>query len=77
MDILAEGNDHYQERFMITVNVFVSDTERHPSQPPPWVKDQTVRTSDALFSSAIEKDEIVDNFGELFGLKCCDCNISF
>lgn len=64
LDCLAEGNDHYQERFTVAVNVFVSDTERHPSQPAPWIKDQTKCTCDVLFSSQIEQDEIVDNFGK-------------
>ncbi|KAK5644950.1 hypothetical protein RI129_006250 [Pyrocoelia pectoralis] len=62
LDCLTEGNGHYQERFTITLNVFVSDTERNPSQPPPWMKDQTKRTCEVVFSSQLEKDEIIDNF---------------
>ncbi|XP_018320336.1 cyclin-G-associated kinase isoform X2 [Agrilus planipennis] len=62
LDSLAEGNDHYQDGFTIILNVFVSDTERKPSQPPPWIKDNTTRSPDVLFSSQLEKDEIVDNF---------------
>ncbi|KAF5290014.1 hypothetical protein FQR65_LT11680 [Abscondita terminalis] len=62
LDHIVEGNDHYQERFTVTLNVFVSDTERNPTQPPPWVKDCSKRNCEVAFSSQLEKDEIVDNF---------------
>lgn len=62
LDCLTEGNGHYQERFTVTLNVFVSDTERNPSQPPPWMKDQSKRNCEVVFSSQLEKDEIIDNF---------------
>ncbi|KAF5274004.1 hypothetical protein FQA39_LY01119 [Lamprigera yunnana] len=62
LDSLADGNDHYPERFTVTMNVFVSDTERNPTQPPPWIKDCTKRNYDVAFSSQLEKDEVVDNF---------------
>lgn len=63
LDCLSEGNDHYQERFTVSLSVFVSDSDRRPTQPAPWVKDQTKRVVDVVFSSQIEKEEIVDNFG--------------
>ncbi|KAJ8945124.1 hypothetical protein NQ318_001589 [Aromia moschata] len=62
LDGLAEGQDHYQERFMASLNVFVTDIERKPSQPAPWQTDQTKRAIDAMFTSQIEKDEVIDNF---------------
>lgn len=62
MDEIIEGHDHYQDRFVVTLSVFVSDSERRPSQPAPWVNDKTHRTSDTMFSSQIEKDETIDNF---------------
>ncbi|CAH1155898.1 unnamed protein product [Phaedon cochleariae] len=62
LDELAEGNDHYQERFTATVNVFVTDVERRPSQPAPWQTDQTERVLDTVFTSQLEKEETVDNF---------------
>ncbi|KAJ8920099.1 hypothetical protein NQ315_011754 [Exocentrus adspersus] len=62
LDELAEGQDHYQDRFTVSLNVFVTDAERKPSQPAPWQTDQTKRTLDSVFSSQIEKDETVDNF---------------
>ncbi|RZC42947.1 cyclin-G-associated kinase [Asbolus verrucosus] len=62
LDELSEGQEHYQDRFTVTLNVFVSDSERKPSQPPPWLTDQTKRISDTMFSSKIERDETVENF---------------
>lgn len=64
MDDLAEGHDHYQESFSVSLNVFVTDTEKKPTQPAPWQTDQTKPISDVVFSSQIEKDETIDNFGE-------------
>lgn len=63
LDEIAEGHDHYQERFTLSVSIFVSDSERKPSQPAPWYTDQTKRKVDTMFTSQIEKDETVDNFG--------------
>lgn len=62
LDEILEGHDHYQDRFVVTLSVFVSDSERRPSQPAPWVNDRAVRKSEVMFSSQIEKDETVDNF---------------
>lgn len=62
LDDIIEGHDHYQDRFVVTLSVFVSDSERRPSQPAPWMNDKTIRKSDVMFSSQIEKDETVDNF---------------
>lgn len=64
LDGLTEEDDHYQERFTITLNVFVLDQERKPSQPAPWFTDQTKKSLETLFGSQIEKDETVDNFGK-------------
>ncbi|KAK9730740.1 DnaJ domain [Popillia japonica] len=62
LDELADGQDHYQQKFTVSVGVFVSDIERKPSQPAPWFTDKTLRIMDTVFSSQIEKDETVDNF---------------
>lgn len=64
LDELAEGQDHYQTKFVVSVSVFVSDVERKPSQPAPWYTDKTLRIMDTVFTSQIEKDETVDNFGK-------------
>lgn len=64
LDELTEGHDHYQQKFTVSANVFVCDTERKPSQPAPWLIDKTVRVMDTVFTSQIEKDETVDNFGK-------------
>ncbi|KAI4460462.1 auxilin/cyclin g-associated kinase-related [Holotrichia oblita] len=65
LDELAEGQDHYQQKFTVSASIFVSDMERKPSQPAPWFTDKTLRIMDTVFSSQIEKDETVDNFGKL------------
>lgn len=63
LDELSENNEHYQDRFTVTLNVFVTDTERRPAQPAPWQTDQTQRVPDTMFTSQLEHDETVDNFG--------------
>ncbi|XP_045604252.1 cyclin-G-associated kinase isoform X1 [Procambarus clarkii] len=55
--------DRYPERFTVTVNIFVSDVDRMPPQPPPWV----ARPSSSLrphvpYSTAIEMEETKDKF---------------
>lgn len=62
LDELSEGQDHYQQGFTVTLNVFVGDSERKPAQPAPWQTDQTERVADTVFSTQIEKDETIDNF---------------
>ncbi|XP_049823586.1 cyclin-G-associated kinase isoform X2 [Aethina tumida] len=62
LDELSENNEHYQDRFTVTLNVFVTDTERRPAQPAPWQTDQTQRVADTMFTSQLEHDETVDNF---------------
>jgi hypothetical protein len=69
LDELSDGQDHYQERFSVFLNVFVSDAERKPSQPPPWLTDKTKRVCDTMFNSKLEQDETIDNFGK-FSLFC-------
>lgn len=64
LDDLSEAHDHFQDRFTVALNVFVTDTERKPTQPAPWQTDQTKRLIDTMFTSQIEKEETVDNFGE-------------
>lgn len=64
LDEISEGQDHYQEKFTVYLNVFVSDTERKPSQPPPWLTDQTVRKCETVFATKLEQDETIDNFGK-------------
>ncbi|CAH1122615.1 unnamed protein product [Ceutorhynchus assimilis] len=62
LDELSDGQEHFQQSFTITLNVFVGDTERKLAQPAPWQTDQTERVADTLFTSQIEKDETIDNF---------------
>lgn len=68
MDDVLEP-DRYPERFTVTVNIFVSDVDRMPPQPPPWV----ARPSSSLrphvpYSTAIEMEETKDKFGVYFSI---------
>ncbi|XP_044269812.1 cyclin-G-associated kinase [Tribolium madens] len=62
LDEISDSQDHYQDRFLVMLNIFVSDSERKPSQPPPWLTDKTQRAYDTMFSSKLEQDETIDNF---------------
>ncbi|CAG9856413.1 unnamed protein product [Phyllotreta striolata] len=62
LDDISDAPDHFQEKFTVTLNVFVTDAERKPTQPAPWQTDQTKRVPDTMFTSQIEKDEVIDNF---------------
>ncbi|XP_022918062.1 cyclin-G-associated kinase [Onthophagus taurus] len=62
LDDLAESPDHYPGKFVVSLTIFVSDNERKPSQPSPWFIDKTERSSDTIFSTQMEKEEVVDNF---------------
>ncbi|CAH0555449.1 unnamed protein product [Brassicogethes aeneus] len=62
LDEISENPEHYQDRFSVTLNVFVTDTEKRPTQPAPWQTDTTKRVADTMFASQIEKDETIDNF---------------
>lgn len=62
LDELTDSPGHFVESFKVTLNVFVTDTDRKPSQLPPWVSDKTQRVSDTMFTTTLEKEEIFDNF---------------
>lgn len=64
LDDLTEGHEHYPNTFSVALKVFVTDTERKPIQPAPWFTDRTKPTPETVFSSQIEKDETIDNFGK-------------
>ncbi|XP_070000892.1 cyclin-G-associated kinase isoform X1 [Penaeus vannamei] len=55
--------DRYPERFTVTVNIFVSDVDRAPPQPPPWVaRPATSFKPNVAYSTAIEMEETRDKF---------------
>lgn len=48
----------------MTVNIFVSDVDRAPPQPPPWVaRPATSFKPNVAYSTAIEMEETRDKFG--------------
>lgn len=58
------GNaDHYQDRFMVAMSVFVMDEEKRPNKPLPWMKNNNISPQiNVLFSSRIEQEECFDSF---------------
>ncbi|KAK4294346.1 hypothetical protein Pmani_033019 [Petrolisthes manimaculis] len=64
--------DRYPERFTVTVNIFVSDVDRTPPHPPPWVTRPaaTLKTNIA-FSTAIEMEETKEKFASAHGSPLC------
>ncbi|XP_063218105.1 cyclin-G-associated kinase isoform X2 [Bacillus rossius redtenbacheri] len=62
LDDLAD-TEHYQDRFLLILNVFVLDDERRPSKPMPWQGHASRSLKpDVLFSSQMERDEAFDTF---------------
>ncbi|KAK9890600.1 hypothetical protein WA026_011965 [Henosepilachna vigintioctopunctata] len=62
LDEIHDSPDHFQESFRVILSVFVSDTERKPSQPAPWLTDRSNRVPDTMFTTQLEKAEAIDNF---------------
>nr|XP_053649196.1 cyclin-G-associated kinase-like [Cherax quadricarinatus] len=60
--------DRYPERFTVTVNIFVSDVDRTPPQPPPWVaRPSTSFNPHVAYTTAIEMEETRDKFASAHG----------
>jgi hypothetical protein len=67
LDEIEAGADHYPDKFTMTVSVFVSDEEKPPVKPEPWADHHTkILSPDLLFSTQLEKEEVIATFGELF-----------
>ncbi|KAB7505493.1 Cyclin-G-associated kinase [Armadillidium nasatum] len=63
MDDITEF-DRYPENFFININLLVSDVERNPPKPPPWVsRPSTSFNPQVAFSSIIEMEENKDKYG--------------
>ncbi|XP_059472431.1 cyclin-G-associated kinase isoform X2 [Neocloeon triangulifer] len=63
LDEIEVSPDHYPEKFSLTVSVFVSDEVRSPLRPEPWLDHQSkTLSSDLLFSTKLEKEEVVETF---------------
>lgn len=72
MDDIGEGNDHFPGGVSASVGVLVAGTDgRPPIEPDPWTQDDTfyVRSSQVIFTTTLERDETVDNFG-MYILHC-------
>ena len=60
LDEIGES-DHYQDRFLAIVNIFVCDYSKAP-RPMPWEFPRKVNP-ELLFGNTLEMDENYDNFG--------------
>jgi cyclin G-associated kinase len=66
LDEVEASPEHYPEKFTMTISVFVSDEEKPPLKPEPWADHHTKSLSpDLLFSTKLEKEEVMETFGEL------------
>ncbi|XP_053682884.1 cyclin-G-associated kinase [Sabethes cyaneus] len=54
--------EHVPHGFNVALSVFVGDSERPPSNQPPWASPKTTRDPKILFASQLEYEENVDNF---------------
>ncbi|KAK7866852.1 hypothetical protein R5R35_006024 [Gryllus longicercus] len=63
-DLDELGNpDHYQDRFLVAMSVFVMDEEKRPTKPMSWMKSNNfVPQLSVLFSTRIEQEECIDTF---------------
>ncbi|XP_071513267.1 cyclin-G-associated kinase-like isoform X2 [Panulirus ornatus] len=60
--------DRYPERFTVTVNIFVSDVDRTPPQPPPWVaRPSSSFKPHVAYATAIEMEETREKFASAHG----------
>lgn len=54
--------EHVPHGFHVGLSVFVGDSERPPSNQPPWIPAKPSRDPKILFASQLEYEENVDNF---------------
>lgn len=80
LDDIGEGNDHFPSGVSVSVGVLVAGTEgRPPLEAEPWVQDDTFhnRSSQVIFTTTLERDETVDNFGILYNFFfACKCHLT-
>lgn len=57
-------NEHIPMNFSVTIPIEIGSTERPPSTNLPWLPTKSTRNPTSLFSSRLEYEENVDNFGK-------------
>lgn len=60
--------DQVSTDFTVSLSINVTDQESPPSRNPPWLPIKSKRNPKNLFSSQMEYDEMVDNFGRLYNI---------
>lgn len=63
-------NEHIPMNFSVTIPIEIGPTKRPPASKLPWLPAETPRNPMALFSSKLEYEENVDNFGERSTIPC-------
>lgn len=60
-------NDHFSSNVSVVVSLVVQHGERRKPRCDLWEEDHSfpVRSPDLLFSTTLERDETVDNFGKI------------
>lgn len=58
--------ENYPPNMSATLSLVVQGHRHRPPAAEPWNEDHSypVRTHDVLFSTTLERDETIDNFGE-------------
>ena len=51
------------QEFTVSLSINVNEQESPPSRNPPWLPLKSPRNAQNLFSSQLEYEEMVDNFG--------------
>ena len=66
LDDLA-GEEQYQQKFTVTVNIFVCDYSQD-SRPTPWTATKKINPV-LLFANSLEMEETIESFGMKKNLK--------
>lgn len=66
-------NDHFSNNTTAVISLVVQNGERRKPRSDLWEEDHSfpIRTPDVLFSTTLERDETIDNFGKSFSNNFC------
>lgn len=56
--------EHIPHGFTVSLSIRVGETECLPNKNPPWIPSKPKRNPISIFSSQLEYEEMVDNFGK-------------
>lgn len=66
IDEASPVNDHFSSNLTAVISLVVQNGERRKPRSDLWEEDHSypIRTPNVLFSSNLERDETIDNFGQ-------------